>query len=117
MTEYTKFDSLGAFVAHCLDPVANGTGAPRTDFVVTVAEEPVGPEAGQDTIPVVTIAPRNFEFMAQRFTFGVDNATILMNDEVQKRRDYLLTQAKSEAAANAALAAQTTGTVTLGGGQ
>jgi hypothetical protein len=117
MTEYTKFDSLGTFIAHCLDGEANGTGAPRTDFVVTVNQEPVGIEAGQATIPVVTIAPRNFEYMAQRFTFGIDEATILMNDDVEKRRDFLLTQAKSEAAAAAPLAEQVVGTVTLGGAQ
>jgi poly-gamma-glutamate capsule biosynthesis protein CapA/YwtB (metallophosphatase superfamily) len=120
MTEYQKFDTLRAFIDHCLDADANGTGAARNDFSVTVNDEPVGPEAGQATVRVLTIFPRNFDFMAQRFAFDLtDSDSLVVNGGVELQRDFLLTQAKSEAAAARAAADLAAGTVTatLGGAQ
>lgn len=114
-TPYPKFPTLESFIEHCLDAGANGTGGPRTEFVVTANEEPIGPEAGAAMMTVLTIAPRNFEYMEQRFAFDLTGqGGVLMNDAVDSKRDFLLTAAKSEAAATAALAEQTAGTVSTG---
>lgn len=105
MTDYQKFDTLQAFLAHCADGEANGTGAPRTDFVMSVANEPIGPEAGRATMPVITIHPHGFEHMAQRFAFDLTGKDALIaNDKIEAKRAYLLAQAVAGNKAQAAAA-------------
>lgn len=98
MTEYQKFTSLQDFIAHCADPAANGTGGARLDFVMSVTDEPVGPEAGQATMRVLTIAPRNFDYMAQRFAFDLTGGdTLIANDAIEDKRAFLLSEARAAA--------------------
>jgi hypothetical protein len=117
--EEKKFASLQDFIAFCMDGAANGTGAPRTQFEMTVAPELV---EGAPDILVLYVAPRGFAYLTQRFNINTEDGNgLIANELIDGKKQYLANEARARreqaAVAGAQVAAEGVATVRLGGGQ
>lgn len=111
--EEKRFPSLQAFFEFCLDPVANGTGSPRTQFEMTIAHEQVG--EGADELLVIYVAPRGFAYLTQRFNINTEDGNgLIANELIDGKKQYLANAARA-ARDQAELPADGVAKVRLGG--
>jgi hypothetical protein len=97
---------------------ANETGGARSHFEVTVDHEPVGPEV-PGTVPVLTIWPRGFEYLAHKF--GIEGNALATPEQVEGKKQFMRNEARAanEAAAEEARKKSADGVVSarIGGAQ